>query len=219
MSDKRLDDVTGQTTTGHSYDGIEELNTPLPRWWLWTFYITIIWGIGYTIAYPAWPLISGATSGVLGYSTRGEVAAEIETHEAKNADLVTELLAVSQALMSLALKNNDDHGKANAAQAIAKIAITTNPEIAFPGERAVEVVRPLVQLLHPNCTGLMNYEALLALTNLASMSDTVRYVQAHAYLYLRIACTCTSTCMCNLHVHVHVHDCTSTCTCRYILYM
>ena len=131
---------------------------------------------------------------------------------------VTELLAVSQALMSLALKNNDDHGKANAAQAIAKIAITTNPEIAFPGERAVEVVRPLVQLLHPNCTGLMNYEALLALTNLASMSDTVRYVQAHAHLYLRIACTCTlyiyrytySTCTCR---------CTSACTCRYEIHV
>jgi cytochrome c oxidase cbb3-type subunit III len=46
-------------TTGHEWDGIEELNNPLPRWWLWTFYATIIWGIGYVIAYPAWPLISG----------------------------------------------------------------------------------------------------------------------------------------------------------------
>ena len=76
--------------------------------------------------------------------------------------------------MSLALKNNTDHGKANAAQALAKIAISTNPEMAFSGERSVEVVRPLLQLLHPNCTGLMNYEALLALTNLGSMSDSVR---------------------------------------------
>ena len=53
MGEQRLDEATGQTTTGHSYDGIEELNTPLPRWWLWTFYLTIIWGVGYTIAYPA----------------------------------------------------------------------------------------------------------------------------------------------------------------------
>ena len=44
-------------TTGHEWDGIEEYNNPLPRWWLWTFYATIIWSVGYTIAYPAWPLV------------------------------------------------------------------------------------------------------------------------------------------------------------------
>lgn len=93
MAEKRLDEATGQHTTGHSYDGIEELNTPLPRWWLWTFYITIVWGVIYTIAYPAWPLVSSATAGVLGYSTRAEVAADIEAHEAKNAPLVAELVA------------------------------------------------------------------------------------------------------------------------------
>lgn len=94
MSDeqKRLDEDTGQYTTGHSYDGIEELNTPLPRWWLLTFYATIIWGIAYSIAYPAWPLISGATAGVLGYSSRAEVAADIVEHEAKNAALVEQLV-------------------------------------------------------------------------------------------------------------------------------
>lgn len=92
MVEKRLDEQTGQTTTGHSYDGIEELNTPLPRWWLWTFYATIIWGIGYTIAYPAWPLITRATGGLLGFSTRAEVAAEIEAHEAANGPLVAALL-------------------------------------------------------------------------------------------------------------------------------
>jgi len=64
-----LDAVSGQTTTGHSWDGIKELNTPLPRWWLWTFYLTILWSIGYWIIYPAWPLISSHTRGVLGYSS------------------------------------------------------------------------------------------------------------------------------------------------------
>ncbi|MEO0937785.1 MAG: cytochrome-c oxidase, cbb3-type subunit III [Pseudomonadota bacterium] len=72
-------------TTGHEWDGIEEFNNPLPRWWLWIFYATIIWGIGYTIAYPAWPMISKATSGVLGYSTRAEVAEEIAAVETANA--------------------------------------------------------------------------------------------------------------------------------------
>lgn len=93
MSKGKKDDVTGTETTGHSWDGIEELNTPLPRWWLWTLYLCIVWGIIYTIAYPAWPMVSGATKGVLGWSTRANVAAEITAHESKNADLATALLA------------------------------------------------------------------------------------------------------------------------------
>ena len=71
-------------TTGHSWDGIEEFNNPLPRWWLWAFYATIVWGVGYTIAYPAWPLINGATAGLLGYSSRAEVAEEIAEFDAMN---------------------------------------------------------------------------------------------------------------------------------------
>ncbi|MEO0915844.1 MAG: cytochrome-c oxidase, cbb3-type subunit III, partial [Pseudomonadota bacterium] len=78
-------------------DGIEELNTPLPRWWLWTFYATIIWGLAYTVAYPAWPLVSGATAGLLGYSSRAVVAEDIAAHEAQNAELVTELVGAELA--------------------------------------------------------------------------------------------------------------------------
>lgn len=80
-------------TTGHSWDGIEEYNNPLPRWWVWVFYATIVWGIGYTIAYPAWPLISQATPGVLGASTRADVAAEIATVDAANAPIKERLVA------------------------------------------------------------------------------------------------------------------------------
>ena len=57
----------------HEWDGITELNNPLPRWWLWTFYATILWAIGYCIAYPAIPLIDDATRGLLGYSSRAEL--------------------------------------------------------------------------------------------------------------------------------------------------
>ena len=67
MSLKEIDTTTGVETTGHDWDGIKELNNPLPRWWLWGFYLTIVWGIGYVIAYPAWSLINGATAGLLGY--------------------------------------------------------------------------------------------------------------------------------------------------------
>lgn len=74
-------------TTGHEWDGIKEYDNPMPRWWLWTFYLTIIWGIGYVIAYPAWPLINGATPGVLGHSSRADVAAEIAAVNERNAPL------------------------------------------------------------------------------------------------------------------------------------
>ena len=97
MGEPRKDDLTGRETMGHEFDGIEELNTPMPRWWLITFYLTVIWGIGYTIAFPAWPMISGATAGLLGYSTRGEVTQDIASHEAANANLVEDLNAVNLA--------------------------------------------------------------------------------------------------------------------------
>ncbi|MEM9270480.1 MAG: cytochrome-c oxidase, cbb3-type subunit III, partial [Pseudomonadota bacterium] len=100
MGKPRTDELTGRETMGHDFDGIEELNTPMPRWWLITFYLTIIWGVGYTIAFPAWPMLSGATSGLLGYSTRAEVAEQIETHEAANAALVEELVGVDLAAFS-----------------------------------------------------------------------------------------------------------------------
>ena len=90
-TEKDIDEVTGTDTTGHSWDGIKELNNPLPRWWLWSFYLTIIWGIGYSIAYPAWPMVSSATAGLLGYSTRGEVAQDIARFEEANAEISAQL--------------------------------------------------------------------------------------------------------------------------------
>ncbi|WP_372886594.1 cytochrome-c oxidase, cbb3-type subunit III [Shimia sp.] len=84
-TENKKKNAQGFETTGHSWDGIEEWNNPLPRWWVWVFYATIVWGIGYTIAYPAWPGIKGATAGMLGFSTRGEVAAEIDRFAVANA--------------------------------------------------------------------------------------------------------------------------------------
>jgi cytochrome c oxidase cbb3-type subunit 3 len=94
MAEREVDQISGTETTGHEWDGIKELNTPLPRWWLWTFYATIIWAIAYTIAYPAWPLVSGATKGVLGFSTRAQVEEQIQEVAARNAALETELASV-----------------------------------------------------------------------------------------------------------------------------
>lgn len=81
-------------TTGHVWDGIEEFDNPMPRWWLWTFYACIVWAIGYSIAYPAWPMVSKATAGVLGYSTRAEVAKEIAAVDESNAAINARLASV-----------------------------------------------------------------------------------------------------------------------------
>jgi len=81
-----LDHGTGKTTTGHEWDGIKELNTPLPRWWVITFYLTIIWAVGYWILYPAWPLLWGHTGGILNYSSRADVAVELANLEKIRGD-------------------------------------------------------------------------------------------------------------------------------------
>ncbi|RUY36206.1 cytochrome-c oxidase, cbb3-type subunit III, partial [Mesorhizobium sp. M7A.F.Ca.CA.002.07.1.1] len=89
MSDEHIDEISGVSTTGHEWDGIRELNNPLPRWWVITFYVTIVWAIGYTIAYPAWPLLHSATTGVLGYSSRNEVRNELTAAEAAKGKYIS----------------------------------------------------------------------------------------------------------------------------------
>ena len=73
----QVDKVSGQTTTGHEWDGVRELNTPLPRWWLWLFYLTIAFSLVYWFLYPALPLASSFTGGLLGWSSRGAVAEQV----------------------------------------------------------------------------------------------------------------------------------------------
>lgn len=93
MSRKPAPKSEGPGTTGHQWDGIEEWNNPLPRWWLWTFYATILFSIGYCIAYPAWPMLTRATAGMLGASTRADVAAEIKAADDANAGIRAKLVA------------------------------------------------------------------------------------------------------------------------------
>jgi cytochrome c oxidase cbb3-type subunit III len=80
-------------TTGHNWDGITELNNPLPRWWVLTFYGCIIWAIGYSILMPAWPTLSGNTKGLLGASDRHEVGVAVRALEASRAPMLTRLHA------------------------------------------------------------------------------------------------------------------------------
>lgn len=86
---KKFDD--DPNTTGHSWDGIEEFDNPMPRWWLWVFYATIVWGVGYTVVYPAWPMITGATEGTAGWSSRADLADDLAERAAANEAINTKL--------------------------------------------------------------------------------------------------------------------------------
>ena len=104
-----IDRVSGRSTTGHEWDGIKELNTPLPRWWVITFYATILWAIGYWIVYPAWPLLWSHTTGIWNYSTRAEVATELANLQKVRGDKMVALgaaplaeIAKDPALLALA---------------------------------------------------------------------------------------------------------------------
>ncbi|MER9183089.1 cytochrome-c oxidase, cbb3-type subunit III [Mesorhizobium sp. M0767] len=93
MGSEHIDEVSGISTTGHEWDGIKELNNPLPRWWVITFYITIAWAIGYTVVYPAWPMLTSATRGVLGYSSRRDVKNELAAAEVAKGKYVAAIHA------------------------------------------------------------------------------------------------------------------------------
>lgn len=97
MTDKhKIDEVTGFKTTGHKWDGIEELDRPMPRWWVWIFYATIVWSIGYWIVYPAWPIIFGKdgltyTKGIWNTTQRGNVAEQLAEHDAMYTEYRAEM--------------------------------------------------------------------------------------------------------------------------------
>jgi cytochrome c oxidase cbb3-type subunit 3 len=94
MAEKRVDRPTGTETMGHEWDGIEELNTPLPRWWLWSFYATIVFAVAYMAAYPAWPMLHSATAGLLGWSSRGQLESQLAADRNARAPMLRKLAAM-----------------------------------------------------------------------------------------------------------------------------
>ncbi|HWV51052.1 cytochrome-c oxidase, cbb3-type subunit III [Pseudorhodoplanes sp.] len=90
-----VDAITGVETTGHEWDGIRELNNPLPRWWLWLFYLTIIWSIGYWIVYPAWPLLTTYTQGAFGWNSRAALREDLAALHTKRAAMSDRIAASS----------------------------------------------------------------------------------------------------------------------------
>jgi len=95
MVKRELDEVSGTETTGHEWDGIKELDNPMPRWWLWAFIISIVWGVIYMAAYPAWPLITEATKGYLGYSSRAELAETMTAVQVSRQKYINSINALS----------------------------------------------------------------------------------------------------------------------------
>jgi len=94
MANKRIDQATQTETVGHEWDGIEELDTPMPRWWLWTFYATIVFALVYVVLYPAWPLVEKGTEGVLGWTSRGQLAEEAAREGERRAPILAALAQV-----------------------------------------------------------------------------------------------------------------------------
>ncbi len=124
MADKkRIDKATGTETVGHEWDGIEELDTPMPRWWLWTLYATIVWGIAYTVLFPAWPLLNSATKGLLQWSSRGQYEEEVKLEadrrrpvELALAQVPIEQLAADKKLLNAAVRGGEAAYKINCIQ-------------------------------------------------------------------------------------------------------
>jgi cytochrome c oxidase cbb3-type subunit 3 len=93
MAHKRIDEPTGTQTVGHEWDGIEELDTPLPRWWLMIFVATCVFALGYVIVYPAIPLANSATRGTFGWSSRGDLDKQMAAENTRRAPIFRAIAA------------------------------------------------------------------------------------------------------------------------------
>lgn len=85
MANVERDEFTGTNTTGHEWDGIKELDTPMPRWWLLTYYACIVWAIGYWVVYPSWPMLSDHWKGTSEYTDRKGLVDELALRDVERA--------------------------------------------------------------------------------------------------------------------------------------
>lgn len=92
---KFIDEHSGEETTGHEWDGIDELNTPMPKWWLGIMYVSIVWSIIYVVLMPGIPLLNGYTKGTLGFSDRARVTEAVEKMHADRSVFSQKLLGAN----------------------------------------------------------------------------------------------------------------------------
>lgn len=89
------DAISGQSTTGHEWDGIRELNTPLPKWWVYVFYVCIIWSVGYWVVYPSWPTQNGVLRGAWDWNARSALQVELDQAQAAHQSEINAIRAAS----------------------------------------------------------------------------------------------------------------------------
>jgi cytochrome c oxidase cbb3-type subunit 3 len=91
LANRKTKPVNAENTTGHVYDGIEEYNNPLPAWWFYMFIITIVWGVGYLLAYPG----MGNFKGLLGWTQINQYEAEVAKADARFSEMRDKYLALN----------------------------------------------------------------------------------------------------------------------------
>ena len=123
MAEERIDAATGTGFVGHEWDGIEELDTPMPRWWLYILYATIVFAIVYVVLYPGIPTPAGGTPGALGWSSRGQLADELQAEATRRGPMLAaiagtpiEQLAANPSLLRAAEEGGRAAFKVNCVQ-------------------------------------------------------------------------------------------------------
>lgn len=94
MANIERDEVSGTHTTGHEWDGIKELDTPLPRWWLWTFYATIAFSALWWVLFPSWPTLSDNWKGMIKTTARTELVDDLAARDAARAEWYAKFAAM-----------------------------------------------------------------------------------------------------------------------------
>ena len=95
QNEPKIDEVSGTELTGHEWDGIEELNTPMPRWWLWMFYACIAIALLYGALMPSVPLLNSHFKGLLGQSDRANVAVALDDMRTERSTMFAKLRGAS----------------------------------------------------------------------------------------------------------------------------
>ena len=89
------DEISGQMTTGHEWDGLQELNRPLPKWWVYVFAATVVWSAIYFVLYPSVPGVTGYFHGLIGYYQRDAVDADVAAIAKQRAGAMDKIKATA----------------------------------------------------------------------------------------------------------------------------